>query len=135
MTGGAISNPRPTFETAAEGAAAKGDDGSKKERKKREPKLEKPNYKTVEQVLSQPICPASDLVVLGIHLSNTQRKRLEEKNLFPQRRQTPGCKRKVFYRTEDIVAHLAIMNGPQWTGTDAHYLALLKQRNGGGNAA
>ena len=137
MTGGSISGQRPTFETAADGAGAKGDDGSKKERKKREPKPPPKHrfYKSVDQVLSQPIIPASELPTLGLLACNTKRKRLEEKRLHPQRRKLPGCDRMVFYRSEDIIAHLKTLNDPRWNGTDAHYKALMAGRvNGGGNA-
>jgi hypothetical protein len=123
MTGGKISGDRVP------------DDASEKARKKREPKPPRRFYKTVEQVKSQPIMPATELPVLGITACNTTRKRLEEKGLFPQRRVMPGCQRMVFYRREDIVAYLEIVNDPQWSGTDADYKARMASRtNGGGNA-
>jgi hypothetical protein len=136
MTGGSISNPRPTFETAADGAAAKGDDGSEKERKKREPKPPRRFYKTVEQVLSQPVIPATEVEILGLPRDNTTRKRLEERGMFPQRRMMPGCERMVFYRREDIIAHTDTLNDPRWNGKDgAQYKALWAGRlKGGGNA-
>lgn len=139
MTGGAISGTRPAFESgigAPPAVVSKSDDGSKKLRKKREPKPQRRFYKSAEQVLSQSIIFATELAIVGIDIGNTTRKRLEEKGLFPQRRDIPGCKRKVFYRTEDIVAYLAIVKGAHWNGTDAQYKALMAGRlKGAENAA
>jgi len=139
VTGGSISGQRPTYDSGANAppaAVAKSDAGSKKERKKRERKLRPHFDRTARQVLSQSIIFATELPIVGIDISNTTRKRLEEKGLFPQRRVLPGCERKVFYRTEDIVAYLTIVKGPNWNGTDPHYKALMASRlNGGRNAA
>jgi hypothetical protein len=100
------------------------------------PKPPRRFFKSPDEVLSQPIIPASDLRALGINLCNTQRKRIEEKGLFPLRRTLPGCERKVFYRREDVIAYLEIVNDPRWSGTEADYRARMAGRlNGGRNAA
>lgn len=132
MTGGSISCARPRFTPSVDIGTAV---AVTQMRKKREPKPPRKSYKTVAQILAQPIVLAADLDVLALPRDNTTRKRLEEKGLFPQRRMMPGCQRMVFYRGEDIIAHLAILNNPRWDRTDAHYLEIKGGSAGGSRNA